>query len=211
MEQKAENMQWYEQPDWVIVWVTVAYTVVALLTLGAIWEQVRQMKRQTDAATRNAAAFINKERSRLFISSNITQEFRVTVTAANRGQSPARVTYKFVGCEIFDADQGLQEVPEYTDWGEPPEDYICDEWVLPHKSTKVGHYDAGYISASDNPGLYNSVMGGEKKVWFFGIIRWLDSVSEDEHEIRFCYRCEPRKAGRYWLTEDGPAAYRLEK
>lgn len=85
-----------------------------------------------------------------------------------------------------------------------------DEWVLPGKPIEVGTCDNSFISRSDNPELYDEITNGQMVVWYYGIIRWIDSVSEDEHAIRFCYRCSPRESGKHRLWEDGPQAYRSE-
>lgn len=160
---------------------------------------------------RQTKTFINKERCRLFLTSEITQDFEIKITAVNRGQSPARVTYKFVGCEILDEDESLPDIPRYTEWGEPADDYASDEWAVPKRPIHVGRYDASYIVDPKNPELNESVMSGKCVVWFYGIIIYQDSVSEDEHSIKFCYRCSPTQDGKISISEDGPAAYRGEK
>ena len=66
---------------------------------------------QANTAARSARAFINKERSRLFLAHEITPEFEVTVMAVNRGQSPAHVTYKFVGSELLKPTESCRKYP----------------------------------------------------------------------------------------------------
>jgi len=159
---------------------------------------------------RQTKSFINKERSRLFLTSEITPDFEITVTAVNRGQSPARVTYKFVGCEILDKGESLPDIPRYTERGEPAEDYAWDEWAIPKRPIRIGRYDASYIVDPKNPELNGSVLSGKYVVWFYGIVIYQDSVSEDEHSIKFCYRCSLFENGKPWLLDDGPATYRGE-
>jgi hypothetical protein len=183
-----------------------------LRTWKAIERQADLLKKQTEAAARSTESFINKERSRMFVSADITPDFEVTVRAANRGLSPARITYKYVGSELYRPTESfVPEIPRDTDPGEPAEDNVRDEWVVPGKSTEVGDCDNSFISQSENPELYAEIMSGEMIVWYYGIIRWIDSVSEDDHWIRFCYRCHPRRDGHHRLAEGGPAAYRGEK
>jgi hypothetical protein len=76
---------------------------------------------------------------------------------------------------------------------------------------RVGYKENDYISAVETPELYEWIMSGKETLWFYGVVRWVDSVSEDEHEIRFCYKCSPSRQGKHLLFEDGPVAYRGEK
>jgi len=101
-------------------------------------------------------------------------------------------------------------VPEYVGAWQSPEEHIRDEWLLPGKSCEVGDYNASYISETENPGLYKTVMDSTDKVWFYGIVRYLDSVSENERETRFCFKCGASRRGDHFLYADGPEAYRLE-
>ncbi len=57
----------FERPEWIIVYVTVVYVVIAGLTLVAILKQANLMERQTRIAARNVKAFISKERARLSV------------------------------------------------------------------------------------------------------------------------------------------------
>jgi hypothetical protein len=180
--------------------------VLQVILLKRTWKTI---ERQTDAAARSTAAFINKERSRLFITKEISEDFKATFYVVNRGLSPARITYEFVNCEIYDKTEHFPEVPNYAKDGEP-EVFVTDTWVLPGKSDKIGSYDAGYIS-EDNPELLREVMSRESKVWFYGVVRWVDSVSENEHEVRFCYEAHIRDDGSKYLFPGAPEAYRGEK
>jgi hypothetical protein len=164
------------------------------------------IKRQTDAAARSAKAFINKERSRLFVNGEITDDFVATFHAVNRGLSPARITYKFVGCELFETEEKFAEKPPVY-WWDSEVDYESDEWLIPGKPHEIGQYDASYISPVDNSELYENIMSRKNFAWFYGIVRYVDSVSEDGHEIRFCYKCWPRREGGHRLHAGGPATY----
>ncbi len=212
--------------DKAVVWIN---GLLALIGIGGIGigigtliflrSQVTEMRRQatllqqqTEAAARNTQAFINKERPRLFLSTvTISEDFQFEVFTTNRGQSPALVTYKFVGCELLKPDtESLRSIPHYTEWGEPAADYVADDWVLPKARTRVGGYDASWVYASGNEYLQSEVMEGKLVLWYFGILIYQDTVSADEHTVRFCYRCHPSERGNHWLTEDGPPAYRGE-
>lgn len=199
---------WFELAYVIIGWPNGITVWALLLTMAVIAEQTIETRRAAQATASSATSFINKERSRLFISHEITPDFVVTVRATNRGLSPARVTYKYVSSEFYKPTEEFRpEVPRDVEIGEPPENHICNEWVLPGKATLVGECDDSFISRRENPDLYREIMDGEMIVWYFGIIRWIDSVTEDEQWIRFCYRCYPFKGGNY-LSEGGPPAYR---
>jgi hypothetical protein len=171
--------------------------------------QADLLERQTDAAAKSAAAFINKERSRVFIRAEITGDFCATFYAVNRGQSPARITYGFVDCEIFGNEDKFSEVPDYTR-GDPARVFGQNEWVLPKGESRIGNYDADYVSATQNPDLFASVMSGKETVWFYGVVRYTDSVSENEHEVRFCYETGIRNDKSLYILPRGPDAYRQE-
>lgn len=183
--------------------------IVAIRTLIAIKRQADLMERQTVAAAKSTAAFINKERSRVFIRAEVADDFCATFHAVNRGLSPARITYGFVGCEIFSNKEKFSEIPDYTG-DDPAWIFGQNEWVLPKQESMIGDYRADYISATENPELFKSVMSGEDRVWFYGVVRYSDSVSEDEHEVRFCYKTGIRDDGSLYISPDGPEAYRRE-
>jgi hypothetical protein len=178
-------------------------------TWKTIERQADLLERQTDAAARSTEAFINKERSRLFIRAEISDDFVATFYAVNRGLSPARVTYGFVGCEIFDKEEKFSAIPEYTN-GDPAWVFSQNEWLLPERESRIGSYAADYISESENPELHESVISREYTVWFYGVVRYSDSVSEDPHEVRFCYETGFNIRGKKYLSASGPHAYRKE-
>jgi hypothetical protein len=192
-----------------LVGVGIGGIIVAGITLLKIERQTKATEIASEAAARSTAAYINKERSRLFIRNKISANFEVAFRAANWGKSPARITYGFVGCELFKTTEKFREIPQY-DNGEDPRHYAQDEWIPENKARWIGSYDASYVSIADNPELYESVMSGELRLWFYGVVRYRDSVSEEEHEVRFCYRSFVRRDGKHFLLADGPAAYRLE-
>lgn len=91
-----------------LMYFTGALVVVGFLQMTIMGFQAwllrltwKTIERQTEAAARSAASFINKERSRLFVDADIGDDFLATVTAVNRGLSPARITYKLVGSKEF--------------------------------------------------------------------------------------------------------------
>jgi hypothetical protein len=198
---------------WAFAFITAIAAGLQIWLLLRTWETIKRLtdlfERQNDAAARATAAYINKERPKLFIVTEITPEFHAAFYAVNRGLSPARITYEFVHCEIYGPDEHFPQVPDYARGGKPG-DYVTDKWVVPKNSDMVGSQDAGSIW-DKNPELFKAVMGRAVTAWFYGVVRWVDSVSEDEHELRFCYECWVREDGKPSLFASGPASYRLEK
>ncbi len=182
--------------------------IAAVITLISSWQSY-ETRRAASASKESAEAFINKERARFFISHQVTADFTATFKAINQGQSPAQMIYSFVGCHILKADEKFPAVPDYTE-GDDPKTYVKNTWVLPSDDVAVGWYDASYISEKENPGLFEDVMSGTLLLWFYGVVRYIDSVSLGQHELRFCYRCWPEKSGRHFMFEGGPETYRSE-
>lgn len=201
----ATPAKWYaaiKRPEWLTA-------IAAVITLVIVAWQSYETRRAASASKESAEAFINKERARLFISHQVTVDFVATFKAINQGQSPAQMIYSFVGCHILKVDENFPVVPDYTE-GDDPKTYVKNTWVLPGDDAKVGWYDASYISESDNPQLLEDVTSGGLLLWFYGVVRYIDSVSLGQHELRFCYRCWPGKDDRHFLFEGGPETYRTE-
>jgi hypothetical protein len=190
-------------PNWFLVGVGLLAGWLALRTLRAI-------ERQTRYTRRSAETFINKERSRLFVRGEISEDFLAGFYAENKGPSPAKVTYGFAGCEILDPNGSLPEVPDYTA-GDEPWVFARTDWILPDRECRIGNYDAGYIDPDSNPELFQRVMSRKAKVWFYGVVRYRDSVSDRGHEVRFCYEMLAHDDGRLSLLPNGPDTYRREK
>jgi hypothetical protein len=178
--------------------------------LAEMGNQTTALRDSVSTALKNTNAFINKERSLLFIEESVTKDFEATFRVSNKGRSPAQLTYSFVGCEIFSEGETFPDVPDYTR-GDPEWVFGRTDWVFPDsKPVLVGDYDAGYISITDNPELFESVMSRQYTVWYYGVLRYIDNLTGEKREIRFCYECWTSKDGKHWLHETGPSAYRGE-
>ena len=197
-------------PEGITTWAIIGTGFVIAWQSSETRKAAKATEVASEAAAKSTAAFINKERSRLFIRTEVTNEFCATFYAENRGNSPARITYGFVGCDIFTDEGNFPDIPDYAR-GDPAWVFGQNEWVLPKGESRIGNYDADYISVTENPDLFNDIMSGKDKVWFYGVVRYTDSVSEDEHEVRFCYRTWIREDGSLFILGDGPQTYRLEK
>jgi hypothetical protein len=95
--------------------------------------------------------------------------------------------------------------------GDPEWCFKQDEWVLPKRETRVSTAEADFIDPIDAPDLFKSVMSREDKVWLYGVVRYSDIVSEEEHEVRFCFEINIRGDGSTYLFPGGPETYRGEK
>ena len=207
----------WKRPEWVSVYVAAISALITGFTLFTLWRQVNVMEDQTaiakaaaHAAARSVQAFINKERDRLMVQPEVTEKFIARFHAVNHGNSPARMTYGFVRCELLDpTKERFPSIPDYT-CGDKPSDFAQDDWVLPGQSTLIGSEDAWFVDRANNKDTFQDVVDGRLVLWFYGVGRYWDSVSENEQELRFCYRCEPSPDGKHRLYERGPEAYRRE-
>ncbi len=197
-QQGRENLAIQRKLEW-FTGVLAAVGVLQGVLLFFTW---RTIARQTEAAARSTAAFINKERSKLFIREEMTSKLGATFYAVNLGQSPARVTYGFADWECRSKVEELPPVPDYMR-GDPEWCFKQDEWVLPKKETLISSASVDFLS--------DSVMSGKDKAWLYGVVRYSDTVSEEEHELRFCFNVCIRQDGSTYLFPGGPVAYRLEK
>jgi hypothetical protein len=93
--------------------------------------------------------------------------------------------------------------------GDPEWCFKQDEWVLPKSETSISSANADFIN--DSPEFLDAVISGRDKLWFYGVVRYSDSVSEEEHEVRFCFNVCIRQDGSTYLFTGGPEAYRGEK
>jgi hypothetical protein len=93
-----ESAHWFLKPEWVMVWVTIAYVLIAAFTLFAIWRQANIMQQQTkamvaqaglmeDTAKRQLRAYFGTVGGKLYIRDDGTVEPRITFI--NCGQTPA--------------------------------------------------------------------------------------------------------------------------
>ncbi|MGH9617234.1 MAG: hypothetical protein ACRD28_10880 [Acidobacteriaceae bacterium] len=189
----------------------VALVIVGIVAICFAWKTVKAAQESADAALLNANALINAERGRLFVSHTCSNDLIFEAKVMNYGRSPVRMKYGFVGCEILDKGKELPRVPNYV--GDEIEEnaWIFEQrdWVLPRKDTRVGSYAADFVYDADNVDLRKKVLSGEYVVWFYGIARYVDSISGKEHQVGFCYRCF-RSGGGWFLISAGPDIYNLE-
>jgi hypothetical protein len=206
-------------PEWVIVYITGAYALIAGWTLLAIQKQVKLMKVQADiatsastAATNSARFFANAERARLVVSVTAQTEFDFDVFAINSGRSPAKLTHAVVTGEWLRRGEALGEVPDYSDMSDYPEaDFARSEWVLPKAEILLGSETPSTIVSGDED-LRQEFINGTKTIWVFGMFRYEDSVSGDEYESRFCYHVYRLSLrGKPIMFGGGPPAYKGER
>jgi hypothetical protein len=181
-------------------------------TLQAIERQVAEMISQTrvnekiaEVARINAEAVVNSERSLILVSHDAPSgpdKWSFTFKITNYGRSPAEILWTFFEPISWDRDETLPEWPIY----ERPERPILvhREWVPPGGNAPFEYYDAMEV-ARMVPGLQSELLSGKKKLWLYGVVRYRDKVSSEEHETRFCYWKSPAPGVN--LLMGGPSGY----
>ncbi|MBS1806075.1 MAG: hypothetical protein JST28_22250 [Acidobacteria bacterium] len=64
---------WFERPDWIGVILTALYVAVSAFTFGAIYFQVREMRRQRGLMARQLAALENSPKSSRALSNKLDE------------------------------------------------------------------------------------------------------------------------------------------
>jgi hypothetical protein len=182
-------------------------------TLQAIERQVAEMISQTrvnekiaEVARINAEALIKSERALILVSHNApagsdTWDFKFMAT--NYGRSPAEIRWIIFEPIPLDRDDTLPEWPPYV--GTEDRMFMHREWVPPQGKIPVGDYFTQAIANMAGGGLWQELQSGKKKLWLYGVIRYRDKVSSEEHETRFCYWKSP--AQYVGLLMGGPSGY----
>ena len=231
--------KWYaplQKPDWwvvivagltgiVIGWQSFETRRAAAATersIRAVRRQSRLMERQTEilersvaVAERAADSAANAERARLVIEYSTPEPFVLEIKAYNSGRSSARLTFTWVQFRNLKWDEHLPDAPPY----DPTDDDWMDteRWVLPGKSTSLLFKDAmSVLDVSKNgifysPQEHDDLVDCKTRIWVFGFIRYLDTVSNDEKRTHFCHYCLWNEDGTIEeMVPDGPSAYYLE-
>lgn len=181
-------------------------------TLQAIERQVAEMISQTrvnekiaEVARINAEAVVNSERSLILVSHDAPSgpdKWSFTFKVTNYGRSPAEILWTFFEPIPLGRDDTLPEWPPYV--GMEDRRLVHREWVPPGGTGPLEHYDAMEV-ARMVPGLQSELLTGKKKLWIYGVIRYRDKVSSEEHETRFCYWKSPAPGVN--LLMGGPSGY----
>jgi hypothetical protein len=177
--------------------------------------QTEILERSIAVAERAAASAASAERARLVIEYSTPEPFVLQVNAHNSGRSSARLIFARVLFRNLKWDESLPDDPPY----DPNDDDWMDNerWVLPGKSTllltKGGLYA---LNASKNgtfysPQEHDDLVDCKARIWMFGLIRYIDTVSSEEKRTHFCHYCLWNEDGTIEeMVPEGPSAYYLE-
>ncbi|MBZ9886407.1 hypothetical protein LB559_00410 [Mesorhizobium sp. BR1-1-3] len=207
--------------------IIAAFTVVLAYSTIGLWAstyklwlageaQIGIARESADAAKVSAATLVSAERAHLWMQKvtlhGVTKEgtgprpLSFSYVMRNVGHSPAfifdvRMRFCFVTLTPFSADK----------FASPPEDVSM--FIAPNNGT--GTSDA--IPINDDDGnqatmaadVVEKYRSGALKLWAYGVIRYKDSISPDQHSAGFCYaigfgdggdseHCSPDGGGAYW-------------
>ena len=192
-----QPLLWYKTPEWVAVFVTIVYVVVAALTLGAILYQAVTANRNA-RRTERPWLLIEGLRFTETVSlqgraSGIPSVFHCIIR--NYGRTPARITALYMRTDI--STSGV--TPPH------PEIYkLGDSSVYPHvipQGDNRPHEAIFDAPLTDKDHVM--ILSGISFVWAYGIVRYRD-VHGKRYETRVCYRNDTRATD---LRLDGPKEY----
>lgn len=218
----------FERPEWVIVYITALYALIAWWTLRAIKRQADTMdntakearessaqatgiakeaadaaKKSADAALLNAKALINSERAWMFIELSIPTDVAGTktiydISCVNRGKTPARITDCRIGHCFVDDPENLSLTA--TDYHPA---------VMPFPTVKAS--DNGFRADRVHPGAkWTERKPGDEFLMYFGYVLYEDIFPTGKngelgkHETWWCFAYLPYGDS---LTPSGPDRY----
>jgi hypothetical protein len=178
---------WYLKAEWMIVWVTLAYTAVSSLALAALAVQVWIMR---GTAKRQLRAYMVVRSARLYIDEDGTVEAKMEI--ANCGQTPA---FDLQGAHISRFDHYPVQSP-----GIPPDELRQSQSVIGaglafHLLSPCGRHDKG------NRDHLLGKLSAEDKLLVYcvnGYYTYRD-IFRDTHHLRF------------QLIIGGPAGVRIDR
>jgi hypothetical protein len=202
-------LAWVGDSNWWLV-------IIGALTGGAIVWQAAETRRAAtgtlkaaEATRQSVEALIGKERARIFMSATITKNLDVRFSAENRGESPAYFTSGFVNCASGELSEELPITPDYTfdagEWMFSVESW--SPWLAAKDKRAIGGWDAAMIEDSKGQEFLDQILGGQRRLWFYGIVRYRDNVSPIIHETKFCMACILVERGEHSIYERGPEEY----
>jgi hypothetical protein len=215
-ETTEKSLPRFIRSEWVTVYVTLAYVVIALLTLRAIERQAEFMRSQTELLARQTQNtsdslnfFMNAERARMtMVVKEMGRSF--SIDAENTGRAIAKVTYARGQSLILPFGESLPVIPPYLSEKKPDGDFA--EWV--HSGSTIdllndnGNY--GLLADLSDESLCGRIRDKQVVLWVFGRVCYGDGISPEERETRFCYEAYVEKPLNTYLPMGGPPIYRLE-
>lgn len=205
-------LPWFLRPEWVIVYVTIGYAIIAWRTLRAIKRQGDTLERQVneskesareatevarkaaDAALLNAQAVIASERPFLTVKPRTKTGNYFEIVAKNCGKSPAEIL-------IFGSEFRILD----NRFGPPlPVLYQSDELTL---TVKIVVPPGGKEIVNTMPLMIDSIDEGapadmekvrkfQKFLFFWGTVKYQSALSKERkgvapYETRWCFRYIP--------------------
>jgi hypothetical protein len=142
-----ESVHWFLKPEWVMVWVTIAYVLIAAFTLFAIWRQANIMQQQAkamvaqaglmeDTAKRQLRAYLCVDEACVKITENANIEGQVyrmlegQLHIKNGGQTPAYGVRSWIHGSI-------RPYPESTPVPPPPEGMPRSTEIIPAQGKRI--------------------------------------------------------------------------
>jgi hypothetical protein len=182
----------------VLAFVGYAGVILAVSTLKKIERQIRATEtvaeaaaNSADAALQTAQAIIESGRPWLLIAVKPSRsaENSFTITAANRGRSPARVFATFEQIRIAADEAQLPQPPEYTN--EKPGEPFVPVILLPGESMAIKPFSRDDLRGiCETEEIFKKVEAWEEKVFIYGKILYEDLISQASrqvHESAWCY------------------------
>jgi hypothetical protein len=205
-------LKYLKQPEWCLV-------IIALVTAGVVIWQSWEMRRAAEAA--KEAATSAKEQAKQMVASErpclLTEikeerngEYPVIICrVTNYGKTPAKIIDSFAKFSraSFEEDLPEKSEDEYRKDLGPPLKTPHHEWIAPSKSFQVfPPYDTGLLGETE-PQCWEAILNGRVHLYFLGYVQYRDTLSNDMHETRFCYRYGYSSKGESGLYMAGPAGY----
>ena len=182
----------------VLAFVGYAGVILAVSTLKKIERQIRATEtvaeaaaNSADAALQTAQAIIDSGRPWLLIAVKPSRsaENSFTITAANRGRSPARIVATSEQIRIAADEAKLPQTPEYMN--EKPGEPFVPIILLPGESTNIKTFSREDLrGVCETEEIFRKVQAWEEKVFIYGNILYEDLISQASrqvHESAWCF------------------------
>ena len=184
--------------------------VVGFLQVGAMILQGRLMYRTLGTIKRQVDSMENAERARIVIEISRLGSFSLIFNAKNIGKTNANIIGISAFCEFLNKGKELPDIPQYE--GEKPKESYMSRWVGSGEVIELQDYGnknslPPLIANLGDQVTRNNIFLYGHSISVYGQIRYLDGISPEERDTRFCYRIGVDKDNNTWAYESGPSAY----
>jgi len=165
-------------------------------------DQLKVSRDAADAALRGVQTAINAERAWIIVNAEATGELprkgHLYFRARNWGRTPAEVTrYSVTQVPMNRDDEAFPPDPQYQQT-----ELTYTKYVIPKESFRVEDYSLGFEMTDD---MWETMNKRNQRLTFIGHVVYLDLISRNEHETRFCYFLSPQPG--IGLVMTGPRNY----